>query len=66
MLELRKVNLVDLMDSRRLRHPVRIFLSKGELEKYTKDKKRVFPLGSAKAGGIVRVLLEDFRQYGRY
>ncbi|KAF2762864.1 hypothetical protein EJ05DRAFT_471825 [Pseudovirgaria hyperparasitica] len=56
------VNLVDLMNARRLGREVKVFKSFAELAKYTHSKKLYYPLDAAKAGGIVRILLEDFHR----
>ncbi|KAI0069692.1 hypothetical protein K474DRAFT_1714010 [Panus rudis PR-1116 ss-1] len=48
------VNLVDLVEARRLSESVTIFPNVHELRKYTLESDKVFPKNHAKAGGVLK------------
>jgi len=58
------VNLVDLIDFHRTGIPVKVFKSAKELRRYTIKEEKLFPVAHAKAGGLLRGLLQIITSRG--
>ena len=58
------VNIVDLLESARTGNPVRKFRTVEELSVYTISTRRIFPKGSAYAGGLLKELLREIFKHG--
>ncbi|KAG8791085.1 hypothetical protein FRC12_010214 [Ceratobasidium sp. 428] len=53
------VNLVDLVDTKNTKQPVKHFETERKLSEYTQRTRKFFPLSQAYAGGLLRFLLRD-------
>lgn len=54
----RYVNIYDYVEAKRIKQNVRIFSSLKALARYSHESEKIFPLRTAKQGGILRALLK--------